>query len=104
MVFSVSSERRGQSGVKRNCPNFETAEVESNHRPLDRQAGALTRSPLPTSRVCPLSYGMPMLWHMPMINNLNSLILGYTPENYTETIRTREIPIVIRNDLKSVHH
>ena len=25
---------------ERNCPNFETA--ESNHRPLDRQAGALT--------------------------------------------------------------
>ncbi|KAI0215884.1 hypothetical protein LSAT2_032019, partial [Lamellibrachia satsuma] len=24
---------------ERNCPSFETAEVESNHRPLDRQAG-----------------------------------------------------------------
>ena len=26
---------------ERNCPSFETAELESNHRPLDRQAVAL---------------------------------------------------------------
>ena len=44
----LSYKRHRQCGVKRNCPNFEMAEVESNHRPLNQQAGALTiRPPLP---------------------------------------------------------
>ena len=40
--------RKTQAKSQRNCPSFETTEVESNHRPLDRQTGAPTiRLPLP---------------------------------------------------------